>query len=76
MSEIKRHVPAPGYAVGLAGTALCGRRASYHTGDHAAIRRSAVAAIRAGDAAHYCAPCAQRLGAAVVAEVSARVARD
>ncbi len=48
----KQHIPAPGRASGLSGTALCGRGATYSTGDHALIRR-----LAAGGGEHYCAQC-------------------
>lgn len=38
----KSHVPAPGRSTGLRGEALCGRMASYGTGDHALIRSLAI----------------------------------
>ena len=41
MTPKKNHIPAPGYAVGLRGPALCGRYADYATGDHEIIRRQA-----------------------------------
>lgn len=51
----KQHIPAPGRASGLTGTALCGRGATFSTGDHALIRRLAASG---GD--HYCAQCLAR----------------
>lgn len=43
--RLQRHLPAAGRAVGLRGTAICGRVADYYTGDHAHIVRLAVAAV-------------------------------
>lgn len=48
----REHVPAPGRAAGLKGTALCGRWATFATGDHALLRR-----IAATGGAHYCKEC-------------------
>ena len=39
--RLQRHLPAAGRAVGLRGTAICGRVADYYTGDHAHIVRLA-----------------------------------
>src|SRR3989344_5421921 len=44
-APLHRHLPAAGRAVGLRGTAICGRVADYYTGDHAHIVRLAVAAV-------------------------------
>ena len=52
MGTIKEHVPAPGKSSGLTGEALCGRWATYGTGDHALIRLIAGAG---GD--HWCKSC-------------------
>ncbi len=48
----RRHLPRPGVAVGLRGEALCGRIATYATGDHDMIRR-----LAATDPAGYCEQC-------------------
>lgn len=53
----KQHVPAPGWASGLHGKALCGRPAQYSNGDHALLRRLAWAACGSRDAARYCLHC-------------------
>ena len=57
MPTRKDHVPAPGKASGLRGTALCGREATYHTGDHALILRLAESSVADGDHGHLCARC-------------------
>ncbi len=57
---IKSHIPAPGRSVGLRGEALCGRMATYGTGDHEQIRRDARAAKAAGER-HYCSRCLARV---------------
>lgn len=56
------HIPAPGRAAGLHGTAMCGAWADYGTGDHDAIRRAALA-----DATGYCPECLARLRASCAA---------
>lgn len=49
----KSHCPSLGEAVGLSGPALCGRWATYYTGDHAAIRRSWVSSLKDDDVPYY-----------------------
>lgn len=49
----KDHIPAPGKSAGLRGEALCGRMATYRTGDHALIRRLALQ----GDGDGWCLDC-------------------
>lgn len=56
----KSHIPTHS-SRGLAGTALCGRGATFSTGDHALIRRLAQQARRYGDPAHYCMGCLRHL---------------
>jgi hypothetical protein len=51
-----KHIPAAGVATGLNGPALCGRWARYLTGDHAQIRRSAIA-----NPEGYCKNCVKRM---------------
>ncbi len=53
----KQHIPAPGRASGLSGTALCGRGATYDTGDHELIRR-----LAASGGEHWCAQCIKARG--------------
>ena len=57
----KTHVPAPGWAQGMSGPALCRRWSRYATGAHDDLRRLALAARSAGEAAHYCSACLARL---------------
>jgi hypothetical protein len=52
----KKHIPAPGYADGLRGVALCGRYARYETADHRLIRQLA----RSGGG-HWCKKCLRQL---------------
>ena len=56
----KNHIPAPGYAVGLRGPAICGRYADYGTGDHEIIRRQAYGAVED----HWCRDCLRLYGGA------------
>lgn len=60
-AHAKMHVPAPGKAKGLRGTALCGRTAHYLDGDHDRLLRLAQSAKASGEADHYCARCIARV---------------
>lgn len=51
------HIPSPGECTGLRGTALCGRTATYRTGDHDLIRRRATAALLQPADADDCPEC-------------------
>lgn len=57
----KQHIPSPGRASGLSGIAVCGRGATFTTGDHDLIRRLAKQAVRESDAGHYCQTCLRSL---------------
>lgn len=61
----KKHIPAAGKASGLHGPALCGRWATYATGDHYIIRRNADDAYIDGQSAHWCQTCLRTRLAAI-----------
>lgn len=52
------HIPQPGHGTPRSGPALCGRYATYPTGDQALI---AYLARLSGDAGPYCAVCRRAL---------------
>jgi len=57
----RAHVPTPGRAAGRRGPALCGRWATYPSGDHDLLRRLARQAMASGDVSGYCLRCVARL---------------